>query len=162
MISIYFWEQKWFALLIIFIMTLILCQINLPLFNDIRIIPDYFIAFIVSAIIVRLKKLNIFNIFLLGIFVDILIGELIGQYSLIFLCVFMGNFVLHKFFTFKSPSQIIFLYFILLELGFVILTTTSLSYELKNNNIDILIYKNILTIPACVVYKLLFEKININ
>ena len=152
--------QSWLKFLAIFLVTILLTQINLPFLNDIRLIPDYFIALIIPAIITKFKNINIFIAFVLGILVDIFIGELIGQYAITFLIIYICNYALHKFFVFKSPSQIIFLYFILLEIGFLVIGTTSISYLLQNNDMYILLYKNIMTIPFCYVYKLIFEKIS--
>jgi rod shape-determining protein MreD len=153
--------QNWFKFLVIFLVTTLLTQINLPFLNDIRLIPDYFIALIIPAIIFRFKNINIFIVFILGILVDLFIGELIGQYAITFLIIYISNFVLHKFFVFKSTSQVIFLYFILLEIGFLMIGTTSMSYQLQNNDIYILFFKNILTIPFCFVYKFIFEKMSV-
>ena len=89
------------------------------------------------------------------------IGELIGQYAITFLVIYISNYVLHKFFVFNSFSQIIILYFILLEIGFLMIGTTSMSYQLQNNDIYILFFKNILTIPFCFVYKFIFEKMSV-
>ena len=139
---------------------MLLTQINLPFLNDIRLIPDYFIALIIPTIINRFKNINIFIVFVLGLLVDMFIGELIGQYAITFLIIYMSNYILHKFFVFKSPSQITFLYFILLGIGFLVIGTTSISYLLQNNDIYIFLYKNIMTIPFCFVYKLIFEKIS--
>jgi rod shape-determining protein MreD len=152
--------QNWFKFLVIFLVTTLLTQINLPFLNDIRLIPDYFIALIIPAIIFRFKNINIFIVFILGILVDLFIGELIGQYAITFLIIYISNFVLHKFFVFKSTSQVIFLYFILLEIGFLIIGTTSISYLLQNSDMNVLVYKNIMTIPICFVYKLIFEKMS--
>jgi rod shape-determining protein MreD len=152
--------QNSFKFLVIFFVTTLLTQINLPFLNDIRLIPDYFIALIIPAIIFRFQNINIFIVFILGILIDLIIGELIGQYAITFLIIYISNFVLHKFFVFKSPSQVIFLYFILLEIGFLVIGTTSISYLLQNSDINILVYKNIMTIPICFVYKLIFEKMS--
>jgi rod shape-determining protein MreD len=152
--------QNWFKFLVIILVTMLLTQINLPFLNDIRLIPDYFIALIISAIIVGFKNINIFIVFVLGILIDMFIGELIGQYAITFLIIYISNFVLHKFFVFKSPSQVIFLYFILLEIGFLVIGTTSISYLLQNSDMYILLYKNIMTIPICFIYKLIFEKMS--
>lgn len=152
--------QSWLKFLAIFLVTILLSQINLPFLNDIRLIPDYFIALIIPTIIFRFKNINIFIVFILGILVDFFIGELIGQYAITFLIIYISNYVLHKFFVFKSTSQAIFLYFILLEIGFLVIVTTSISYLLQNNDMYILLCKNIMTIPFCFVYKLIFEKIS--
>ena len=152
--------QNWFKFLVIILVTMLLTQINLPFLNDIRLIPDYFIALIIPAIIVGFKNINIFIVFVLGILIDIFIGELIGQYAITFLIIYISNYVLHKFFVFTSPSQVIFLYFILLEIGFLVMSVTSISYLLQNNDIYIIFYKNIMTIPLCFVYKFIFEKIS--
>ena len=146
--------------MVIILVTMLLTQINLPFLNDIRLIPDYFIALIISAIIVGFKNINIFIVFVLGILIDMFIGELIGQYAITFLIIYISNYVLHKFFVFRSPSQVIFLYFILLEIGFLVMGTTSISYLLQNNDIYIIFIKNIMTIPICFVYKFIFEKIS--
>ena len=152
--------QNWFKFLVIILVTMLLTQINLPFLNDIRLIPDYFIALIISAIIVGFKNINIFIVFVLGILIDMFIGELIGQYAITFLIIYISNYVLNKFFVFTSPSQVIFLYFILLEIGFLVMSVTSISYLLQNNDIYIIFYKNIMTIPLCFVYKFIFEKIS--
>ena len=152
--------QNWFKFLVIILVTMLLTQINLPFLNDIRLIPDYFIALIISAIIVGFKNINIFIVFVLGILIDMFIGELIGQYAITFLIIYISNYVLNKFFVFTSPSQVIFLYFILLEIGFLVMGTTSMSYLLQNNDMYIIFYKNIMTIPLCFVYKFIFEKIS--
>ena len=152
--------QSWLKFLAIFLVTVLLAQINLPFLNDIRLIPDYFIALIISAIIVGFKNINIFIVFVLGILIDMFIGELIGQYAITFLIIYISNYVLNKFFVFTSPSQVIFLYFILLEIGFLVMSVTSISYLLQNNDIYIIFYKNIMTIPLCFVYKFIFEKIS--
>lgn len=152
--------QSWLKFLAIFLVTILLSQINLPFLNDIRLIPDYFIALIIPAIILRFKNITIFIVFILGILVDLFIGELIGQYAITFLIIYISNFVLHKFFVFKSTSQVVFLYFILLEIGFLVIGTTAISYLLQNSDMYILLYKNIMTIPICFVYKLIFEKMS--
>ncbi len=152
--------QSWLKFLAIFLVTILLSQINLPFLNDNRLIPDYFIALIIPTIIVRFKNINILIVFILGILVDLFIGELIGQYAITFLIIYISNFILHKFFVFKSLSQIIFLYFILLEIGFLVIGTTATSYLLQNSDMYILLYKNIMTIPICFVYKLIFEKMS--
>ena len=153
-------EKNKLKYLTILLVTILLTQINFPFFNDIRIIPDYFIALTIALIIIGFKNINIFIIFLLGIFIDMFIGELIGQYAITFLVIYISNYVLHKFFVFNSFSQIIILYFILLEIGFLVMGTTSISYLLQNNDIYIIFYKNIMTIPICFVYKLIFEKMS--
>tara|TARA_B100000035_G_scaffold134321_1_gene114290 strand:+ start:44124 stop:44615 length:492 start_codon:yes stop_codon:yes gene_type:complete len=155
-----FFQKNFLKLSVIFLMTILLSQINLPFFNDIRLIPDYFIALIIPIIANEFKNINILIIFLLGIFIDIFIGELIGQYAVTFLIIYISNYVLHKFFIFKSTSQMVILYFILLEIGFLIIGATSMTYQLQNNDIYILFYKNIMTIPVCFVYKLLIEKMS--
>ena len=153
-------SRKWLRYFTIFLVTIIISQISLPFINDVRIIPDYFIALIIALIALKQHNLNIVMIFFLGILVDIFIGELLGQYILAFLIIYMGNFTLHKFFKFQSYSQIVFLYLILLELGFLVLTSTSLTYQLNNNDINIFIYKNILTAPFCFLYKFILDKVN--
>lgn len=152
--------QNWIKLSATFLVTILLVQISLPFLNDIRLIPDYFIALIIPLIVIEFKNINIYILYLLGIFIDIFIGELIGQYAITFLIIYIFNYVLHKFFVFKSTSQIIFLYFILLECGFLVIGATSASYVLQNNDIYILFYQNIMTIPVCFIYKLFFEKMS--
>ena len=53
--------QSWLKFLAIFLVTILLSQINLPFLNDIRLIPDYFIALINPTIIFRFKKLTEFE-----------------------------------------------------------------------------------------------------
>ena len=154
-------EKNKLKYLTILLVTILLTQINFPFFNDIRIIPDYFTALTIALIITGFRNINILIIFLLGIFIDIFIGELIGQYAITLLVIYISNYVLHKFFVFNSFSQIIILYFILLEIGFLMIGATSMSYQLQNNDIYILFFKNILTIPFCFIYKFIFEKMSV-
>ena len=152
-------HTHWSGLFVIFLITVFISQVNLPLINNVGLIPDYFLALSVALIAERFKKLNILAIFLLGIVVDFLVGELLGQYALTFILMFMANYVLHRFFKYESSSQKLFLYIFLFELGFFTLILTSLSFQLNIFSFDILIYKSLITLPFCFLYSVLFEQL---
>ena len=64
--------------------------------------PDYFLALFIPLIATRFMKMNIYILFFLGLIIDLLVGELIGQYGLILITIYFTNFVLNKYLLFKS------------------------------------------------------------
>ena len=76
---------------ILFLITLLLSRINFPLIGTDGIMPDYFLALFVSLIATRLMKMNIYILFLLGLLIDLLAGELIGQYGLVLIIIYFVN-----------------------------------------------------------------------
>ena len=71
----------------LFLLTLLLSRINIPLLESAGLMPDYFLALFVSLIASRHTNINIFILFLLGICVDLIAGKLLGQYALIFIII---------------------------------------------------------------------------
>ena len=136
---------------IIFFFFFLLSRINIPFITNYGFMPDYFLALFVSFVASRFMHMNIYILFLLGLLVDLLAGELIGQYGLIFISIYFTNFILNKYFIIKSILMRNSQYLILTTLGLIILLISSLSYEL-NININIFIIKWVLTYLVVLLY----------
>ena len=141
---------------IIFLATLLISRISIPIINTSGLMPDYFLALFISLIALRYMNMNIYILFFLGLLIDLLVGELIGQYGLILIIIYFTNFVLSKYFLFKSQSMIILQHFILTTIGLIILLISSLSYELSVN-INIFMMKWIVTYLVCLLYSRLIQ-----
>ena len=70
--------------IILFLFSVFFSFINLFSFLDLDFYPEYFIALLVLTISSNLIEVSINKIFLIGILVDILIGSILGQYTLTF------------------------------------------------------------------------------
>ena len=96
--------QKLF--IILFIISLILSHIGIVGIEDSSIMPNYFIALIVSFILAKRARLDLFKLVIIGLIVDIFTGQLIGQYGLIFIIIYILNFSVNKILVIKYQKQI--------------------------------------------------------
>ena len=143
----------------LFLLTLLLSRINIPLLESAGLMPDYFLALFVSLIASCHTNINIFILFLLGICVDLIAGKLLGQYALIFIIIYFTNFILNKNFIFQTQIMLITQHLILATLGLFIFFISSLSYDL-NINLTLFGIKFILTWLVCLLYQRLIQYLN--
>ena len=136
---------------ILFLITLLLSRINFPLIGTDGIMPDYFLALFVSLIATRLMKMNIYILFLLGLLIDLLAGELIGQYGLVLIIIYFVNFILNKYFLLQTSLMQFSQNLILITIGLIMLLILSSSYELTTN-VNLLGIKWIVTCLVCLLY----------
>ena len=139
---------------IIFFITLLIAKINIPVINTSGGMPDFFLALFVSLIASRV--MNIYILFLLGLLVDLLVGELMGQYGLIFIAIYFINFLLSKYFIFKTSIMLASQHLILTTIGLMIFLLSSLSYELAVNT-NLFAIKWIVTCLVCLLYNKLIQ-----
>lgn len=141
---------------VIFLATLMLMHTSLPLISAPELMPDYCVAFSVALIASNFLNLNLLKVFILGLISDILVGDLIGQYALIFIIVYFSNFIFNKYLFFTSARMIFIQHLILLLIAELSLFMTSISYQLDK---DYSLYgiKIILTLLICLVYQKLFQ-----
>ena len=139
---------------ILFLLTLFLSYSNLPLIDSPGLMPNYFIALFVSLIAFRL--MNIYILFLLGLIVDILVGSLLGQYSLTFVTIFFTNYILNKYFLLKTSVMIVSQHLILTTTGLIVFLLSSLSYEL-NLDVNLFSIKLVITCLICLLYQRIIQ-----
>tara|TARA_B100000795_G_C22633410_1_gene373501 strand:- start:132 stop:623 length:492 start_codon:yes stop_codon:yes gene_type:complete len=144
------------TLCIIFLITLLISKINIPVINTSGHMPDYFLALFVCLIASRFMNMNIYILFLLGLIVDLLVGELMGQYGLIFITIYFINFLLSKYFLFKTSIMLALQHLTLTTIGLIIFLISSLSYELTIN-INLFAVKWIVTCLVCLLYNKLIQ-----
>ena len=73
--------------LILFIISIFLSHMGVVSIEDSTIAPNYFIALIVSFILTKKASLNLYKVLIIGLATDIFVGQLIGQYGLIFIII---------------------------------------------------------------------------
>jgi len=147
--------QKLF--IILFIISLILSHIGIVGIEDSSIMPNYFIALIVSFILAKRARLDLFKLVIIGLIVDIFTGQLIGQYGLIFIIIYILNFSVNKILVIKYQKQIESLSIFLILFSFVILWLTSQSYNIFIIP-KILLLQSILTFIAYLFFKVIINK----
>jgi len=147
--------QKLF--IILFIISLILSHIGIVGIEDSSIMPNYFIALIVSFILAKRARLDLFKLVIIGLIVDIFTGQLIGQYGLIFIIVYILNFSVNKILVIKYQKQIESLSIFLILFSFIILWLTSQSYNIFITP-KILLLQSIFTFIAYLFFKVLINK----
>ena len=103
-------QQKLFIGL--FLVSIFLSFINLFSFININIYPEYFIALMVLTISSNLISINIAKVFLAGVIVDILIGSILGQYTIAFLLLYGLQVFSQKYFLMPTRAQAILLRFL--------------------------------------------------
>ena len=147
--------QKLF--IILFIISLILSHIGIVGIEDSSIMPNYFIALIVSFILAKRARLDLFKLVIIGLIVDIFTGQLIGQYGLIFIIIYILNFSVNKILVIKYQKQIESLSIFLILFSFIILWLTSQSYNIFITP-KILLLQSIFTFIAYLFFKVLINK----
>ena len=116
-------QQKLFIGLFLF--SIFFSFINLFSFISINFYPEYFIALMVLTISSNLISINITKVFLIGVIVDILVGSILGQYTITFLFLYGLQVFSQKYFLMPSKAQAILLRFISISLGIIIVTIIS-------------------------------------
>ena len=116
-------QQKLFIGLFLF--STFFSFINLFSFISINFYPEYFIALMVLTISSNLISINITKVFLIGVIVDILVGSILGQYTITFLFLYGLQVFSLKYFLMPSKAQAILLRFISISLGIIIVTIIS-------------------------------------
>ena len=120
-------QQKLFIYLFLF--STFFSFINFFSFMNINFYPEYFIALMVLTISSNLISINITKIFFIGVLVDILIGSILGQYTITFLILFGLQVFSQKYFLMPSKPQAILLRFLSVSLGIIIVTIISQKFS---------------------------------
>ena len=124
---------------ILFLFCIIFSFFNLFEFLNFSFYPEYFIALMVLTISSNMIEVSSSKIFIIGILVDILIGSILGQYTLAFLLIYSLQILSQKYFM-PSKIQTIFLRFLSVGLGVIIVSIISqkfnqIIFENKSNSI---------------------------
>ena len=109
----------------LFLFSIFFSFINLFSFISINFYPEYFIALMVLTISSNLISINITKVFLIGVIVDILVGSILGQYTITFLFLYGLQVFSQKFFLVPSKAQAVLLRFISISFGIIIVTIIS-------------------------------------
>ena len=130
---------------ILFIISLFLSHLGLVGIEDSSIMPNYFIALIITFILMRLGNLNLYKLVIIGLLVDVFVGQLLGQYALIFISIYLADYTVNRVLIIKSEKQLFTLSFFLILISFFILWTSSLSYSIFIHP-EIILFQIILTV----------------
>ena len=153
-------QQKLFAGLIL--VSTFFSFINLFSFLDISIYPEYFLALIVLTISSNLISISITKVFLMGIIVDILIGSILGQYTIAFLLLYGLQVFSQKYFLMPTRAQAILLKFLSICLGIIIVTIISQNFNPTfHNNGSLLNYLMIeiaITFLILIIFQIFYER----
>jgi len=147
-------EDKLF--IILFLISLVLSHIGIFGIHDPTIMPNYFIALIVSFILTKKARLNLNKLVIIGLIIDVLAGQLIGQYGLIFINIYIAYLITNKILIIKYEKQIESLSILLILFGFLILWLTSQSYGIPIIPKAIL-FQSILTFIAYLFFRVIIK-----
>ena len=113
---------------ILFLFCIIFSFFNLFGFLNFSFYPEYFIALMVLTISSNMIEVSTSKIFIIGILVDILIGSILGQYTLAFLVIYSLQILSQKYFM-PSKIQTILLRFLSVGLGVIIVSIISQKFS---------------------------------
>ena len=153
-------QQKLFIGL--FLVSIFLSFINLFSFININIYPEYFIALMVLTISSNLISINIAKVFLAGVIVDILIGSILGEYTIAFLLLYGLQIFSQKYFLMPTRAQAILLRFLSICFGLIIVTIISQNFNpIFNTNgslLNYLIIEIAITFFIFIIFQILYER----
>ena len=146
----------------LFLVSIFLSFINLFSFININIYPEYFIALMVLTISSNLISINIAKVFLAGVIVDILIGSILGEYTIAFLLLYGLQIFSQKYFLMPTRAQAILLRFLSICFGLIIVTIISQNFNpIFNTNgslLNYLILEIASTFITLVIFQIFYEK----
>ena len=142
---------------ILLLMSLFLSNTGILGITDSRIMPNYFIALVIAFIITNKANLNLYKLMILGLMVDLLAGQLLGQHALIFITIFVLFFLANKLLVIKTEIQFSTLSIFLIFNSFFILWVTSQSHDIFRSP-SLLLVQGILTFFAYLITKLIIIK----
>jgi len=153
-------QQKLFVAL--FLVSIFLSFINLFSIININIYPNYFIALMVLTISSNLISININKVFLIGVIVDILIGSILGQYTIAFLLLYGLQVFSKKYFLMPTRAQAILLRFLSICIGITIITIISQNFNPTfNTNVSLLnflIIEIAITFFILIIFQIFYER----
>ena len=89
-------RQENYLIAILALVSLVLSNVALPWTENPSSMPNYFIALIVISVVLEKANLNLFKLFIIGLLVDLFLGQILGQYALIFISIYALNFLIGK------------------------------------------------------------------
>ena len=153
-------QQKLFVGL--FLVSTFFSFINLFSFLNIYIYPEYFLALMVLTISSNLISINITKVFLMGIIVDILIGSILGQYTIAFLLLYGLQVFYRKYFLMPTRPQAILLKFLSICLGIIIVTIISQNFNptfhINGSLLNYLIIEIAVTFVVLIIFQIFYER----
>lgn len=94
--------------------------------------PNYFLALIVLVCSYHIINISLIKLFIIGIIVDVFIGQLLGEHGFIFLLIFFTEQLYKKYIHTLNDDQNHILYFILILIGLIAQAVITLNYEIQD------------------------------
>ena len=153
-------QQKLFIGL--FLVSIFFSFINLFSFLNINIYPEYFVALMVLTVSSNLISINITKVFLIGVIADILIGSILGQYTIAFLLLYGLQVFSQKYFLMPTRPQAILLKFLSICLGIIIVTMISQNFNptfhTNGSLLNYLIIEIAITFVVLIIFQIFYER----
>ena len=93
-------EKKDTYLLFFLLYLIILSNLGTPGIEESNMMPNYFLALIISCILNKNSFLNLYKLVIIGLIVDLFVGQLLGQYGLIFINIYLAYFIMPQNFNY--------------------------------------------------------------
>ena len=110
----------------------------------------------------NLISINITKVFLMGVIVDILIGSILGQYTIAFLLLYGLQVFSQKYFLMPTRPQAILLKFLSICLGIIIVTIISQNFNptfhTNGSLLNYLIIEIAITFLILIIFQILYER----
>ena len=153
-------QQKLFVGL--FLVSTFFSFINLFSFFNINIYPEYFIALMVLTVSSNLISISITKVFLMGVIVDILIGSILGQYTITFILLYGLQVFSQKYFLMPTRPQAILLRFLSMCLGIITVTIISQNFNptfsINGSLLNYLTIEIAITFVILIIFQIFYER----
>ena len=110
----------------------------------------------------NLISISIARVFLIGVIVDILIGSILGQYTIAFLLLYGLQVFYQKNFLMPTRPQAILLKFLSICLGIIIVTIISQNFnpisDINGSLLNYLIIEIAITFLILIIFQILYER----
>lgn len=146
----------------LFIVSALFSHLNIFDIAQISTNPNYFLALIVLVCSYHIINISLIKLFIIGIIVDVLVGQLLGEHGFIFLLILFTEQLYKKYIHVLNYEQNHFLYFVLILVGLLAQTVISLNYEIKDISILKFILELIYTYFIFYIYLFILHRFNLH
>jgi len=114
-------KKEGIFLVFIFMLSLLLSHLNIFSFMNQNTNPEYFIALFTIVLNSKVEHISLFKVFIMGLIIDIFIGQVLGQYAFSLLVMMVFHKIYNHYFSVVSEEHEGVLQFFTILVGIICL-----------------------------------------
>ena len=139
-------------------LSLLLSHLNIFSFTNQNTNPEYFIALFTIVLSSKVEHISLFKVFIMGLIIDIFIGQVLGQYAFSLLIMMVFHKIYNHYFSVVSEEHKSVLQFFTILVGIICLKLVVVGNLIEDINFISTIIIIIFTFLTFFVFQLLIKR----